>query len=300
MIDKTILIVDDTVTNLDILSELLSDYDVIEATNGKDALDIVEEDDIDLILLDIMMPEMDGFEVCKKLKENVETKNIPIIFITAKTDETSIVQAYDIGGADYVTKPFLPKELLSRVKKELQIQDMMAELKLLASTDPMTKLYNRRYFSKISEHTLDLAKREKKDLSIIMLDIDKFKNVNDTYGHNVGDEVIIHLANEMRKHQRESDISARFGGEEFVILLPNTDSEGAKIVAQKLRESVENAKIVYDGTNTLSYTISLGVSQIDLSKNQTIEDGLKESDDALYEAKETGRNKVCVNGKELQ
>ena len=294
MIEKTILIVDDTVTNLDILSELLSDYDVIEATNGKDALDIVEEDDIDLILLDIMMPEMDGFEVCKKLKENVETKNIPIIFITAKTDETSIVQAYDIGGADYVTKPFLPKELLSRVKKELQIQDMMAELKLLASTDPMTKLYNRRYFSKISEHTLDLAKREKKDLSIIMLDIDKFKNVNDTYGHNVGDEVIIHLANEMRKHQRESDISARFGGEEFVILLPNTDSEGAKIVAQKLRESVENAKIVYDGTNTLSYTISLGVSQIDLSKNQTIEDGLKESDDALYEAKETGRNKVCV------
>ncbi len=294
MIDKTILIVDDTVTNLDILSELLSDYDVIEATNGKDALDIVEEDDIDLILLDIMMPEMDGFEVCKKLKENVETKNIPIIFITAKTDETSIVQAYDIGGADYVTKPFLPKELLSRVKKELHIQDMMAELKLLASTDPMTKLYNRRYFSKISEHTLDLSKREKKDLSIIMLDIDKFKKVNDTYGHSVGDEVIIHLANEMRNNQRKSDISARFGGEEFVILLPNTDSEGAKIVAQKLRESVENAKIVYDGTNTLSYTISLGVSQIDLSKNQTIEDGLKESDDALYEAKETGRNKVCV------
>ena len=294
MIEKTILIVDDTVTNLDILSDLLCEYDVIEATNGKDALEIVEEDSIDLILLDIMMPEMDGYEVCEKLQSNPKTKNIPIIFITAKTDEASIVKAYDIGGADYVTKPFLPKELLSRVKKELQIQDMMNELKFLASTDPMTKLYNRRYFSKIALHTLDLAKREKKPLSLIMLDIDKFKNVNDTYGHSVGDEVIIHLANEIKSNQRKSDISARFGGEEFLILLPNTDIDGAKVVAQNLRKAVESAKIIYDGKNTLHYTISLGVSQMDLDTNQTIEDGIKLADDALYEAKESGRNKVCT------
>lgn len=291
-IDKTILIVDDTIANLDILSELLYEYDIVEATSGEEALGIANEDEIDLILLDIMMPDMDGFEVCEKLKENPKTKDIPIIFITAKTDEQSIVKAYDIGGADYVTKPFLPKELFSKVKKELQIQDMMKELKLLASTDPMTKLYNRRYFSKISEHTLSLAKREEKELSVIMIDIDKFKNVNDTYGHHIGDEVIIHLANQIRSCKRKSDISARFGGEEFVILLPNTNVDGAKVVAENLRKSVENASLIYDD-NTLGYTISLGVSQVDLGSDQNIEDGLKQADIALYEAKATGRNRVC-------
>jgi len=292
-IDKTILIVDDTIANLDILSELLCEYDIVEATSGEEALGIANEDEIDLILLDIMMPDMDGFEVCEKLKENPKTKDIPVIFITAKTDETSIVKAYDIGGADYITKPFLPKELFSRIKKELQIQDMLNELKLLASTDPMTKLYNRRYFSKISQHSLDLAKREKKALSLIMIDIDKFKNVNDTYGHHIGDEVIIHLANQIRSRKRKSDISARFGGEEFVILLPNTNIDGAKIVAENLRKSIEDAIVICDGT-TVHYTISLGVSQIDLDANQNIEDGLKNADDALYEAKEAGRNRVCV------
>ncbi len=291
--DKTILIVDDTIVNLDILSELLYEYDVVEATNGEEALSIVNEDKIDLILLDIMMPNMDGFEVCQKLKENPQTKDIPIIFITAKIDEASIVKAYDIGGADYVTKPFLPKELLARVKKELQIQDMISELKFLASTDPMTKLYNRRYFSTISEHTLDLVKREKKDLSIIMLDIDKFKKINDTHGHHIGDKVIMHLANKIIICKRKSDISARFGGEEFVILLPNTNINGAKIVAETLRKSVENAHLVYDiNNNTLNYTVSLGVSQINLSKNQNIQDGLEQADEALYLAKKTGRNKT--------
>jgi len=211
MENKTILIVDDTVANLDILGELLKKYDVIDATNGEDALEILEDEKVDLILLDIMMPDMDGYEVCSRLKNNSNTKDIPIIFITAKTDEDSIEKAYEIGGIDYVTKPFRPKELLARVKRELQLQELQSELKLLASTDPMTKLYNRRYFTKMAEHTLDLVKREKKDLSIIMLDIDKFKNVNDTYGHQVGDDVIIELANTIRANQRNSDIVCRYG-----------------------------------------------------------------------------------------
>jgi len=197
MKNKTILIVDDTVENLDILAELLVQYQVVDAISGEDALNILLNEQVDLILLDIIMPDMDGYEVCRRLKSNPDTKDIPIIFITAKTDEESIERAYEVGGADYVTKPSLPKELKARVKKELQIQDMMNELRILASTDSMTKLYNRRYFSKISNHILDLARRERSDLSIIMLDIDKFKNINDTYGHKVGDEVIIALANKL-------------------------------------------------------------------------------------------------------
>jgi len=292
--DKTILAVDDTVTNLDILEELLDQYDVISTISGKDALKIIDEEEVDLILLDIMMPDMDGFEVCQILKSNERTKDIPIIFITARTDEDSIEKAYDLGGADYVTKPFRPKELLSRVKKELKYKDMVDKLNFLASIDPMTKLYNRRYFTKASSHILNLAKRDKKELSIIMIDIDKFKNVNDTYGHGIGDDVIISLAHKLIGHQRTSDIICRYGGEEFVILLPNTSILNAKSVAQKLRVDIEQSRVSLKENQELKYTISLGVSQVDTQNEIDIEAALKRADEALYDAKESGRNRVRV------
>jgi len=294
MEEKTILIVDDTISNLDILSHLLENYDVIDSISGEDALEIVQEEEVNLILLDIMMPGIDGFEVCQKLKSNPKTKNIPIIFITAKTDEDSIEKAYDIGGSDYVTKPFKPKELLARVKRELQLQDLQNELKLLASTDPMTKLYNRRYFSKISVHTLDLAIRDNKPIATVMLDIDKFKTINDTYGHAVGDEVIIALANLLKTHQRQSDIVCRYGGEEFVVLLPNTSIDGASVVANNIKESVEKYTIKLDTTTELKFTISLGVSKVNIENEKNIELALKRADEALYEAKDSGRNRVCL------
>ncbi len=294
MNNKTILVVDDTVSNLDILENILDKYDVMDATNGEDALQIVNEEKIDLILLDIMMPDMDGYEVCERLKENLDTKDIPIIFITAKTDEESIEKAYDVGGSDYITKPFRPKELLARINRELKLQDLQNELKLLASTDPMTKLYNRRYFTKTAEHIFEISKRDNKPLSNIMLDIDKFKNVNDTYGHKVGDEVIIAFANTLMKDQRKSDVSCRYGGEEFVILLPNTSLEGASIVAQKIREDIETLVLKLISNEDLKFTISLGVSIVNIEKEKNIELALKRADDALYEAKESGRNRVCL------
>ena len=292
----TILAVDDTISNLDILSELLKSYVVIETTSGKEALEAVSQEKPDLILLDIVMPEMNGYEVCRRLKSNPNTKNVPIIFITTKNDEDSIEKAYDMGGADYITKPFLPKELLSRVKKELHIQDMMRELTLLAATDPMTKLYNRRYFTQASNSLYALAQRQVQMLSVIMLDIDKFKLVNDTYGHQVGDNVIINLAQKIQNLIRQSDMSARFGGEEFVILLVNTSLAGAKTVAEKLRIDVENESLVINSDKTIAYTISLGVSQVDIQNGQNIENAINDADKALYEAKESGRNKVCLYG----
>jgi len=292
MEDKKILVIDDTVSNLDILGNLLNNYYVIDATNGDDALEILEDELVDLILLDIMMPDMDGYEVCTRLKSNLITKDIPIIFITAKADEDSIEKAYEIGGIDYVTKPFKPKELLAKVKRELYLQDLQKELKLLASTDSMTKLYNRRYFTKMAAHSLDLSKRENKELSIIMIDIDKFKNVNDTYGHQVGDDVIITLANKLLEHQRKSDIVCRYGGEEFVILLPNTSLDGARTVAQKIRLDIENLTIKIPSNEDLKFTISLGISLVNLKNESNIEPALKRADDALYKAKESGRNRV--------
>ena len=291
---KKILVVDDTETNIEILLELLGEtYDVFVALEGQTALDIAQEVVPDLILLDIMMPFMDGYEVCEKLKENDLTKDIHILFITAKTDEDSIEKAYDVGGSDYVTKPFKPKELLARVNRELQLQELQSELKLLASTDPLTKLYNRRHFCKVSDHILDLAKRDKKELSVLMLDIDKFKSINDTYGHKVGDDVIIKLADKLKECQRKSDIICRYGGEEFLVLLPETSLEGAVTAAKNIREEIEKVSIGLDLGTNLRFTVSIGVSNVYIEKEDSLESAIKRADEALYEAKKSGRNRVC-------
>ncbi len=293
MKNKTILVVDDTIANLDILVGLLSEYDVIDTASGREALDIVEEEKVDLILLDIMMPNIDGYEVCQKLKSNANTKDIPVVFITAKTDEESIERAYSAGGSDYVTKPFRPKELLARINRELQLKSYQEELKLLASTDPMTKLYNRRYFNEIAKNILEVERRNESELSLMILDIDKFKNINDTYGHNMGDEVIIFISDILRKNQRASDVICRYGGEEFVILLPETSLKNAVLVAEKIRKRIAVSMVGAGGEESFSVRVSIGVSQIDILNEHDIEAALKRADKALYEAKSFGRNRVC-------
>ena len=291
---KTILIIDDVEANVHALMELLGEeYDLLGALEGEEALAILEEESVDLILLDILMPGMDGMEVCRRLKADEKTRDIPVIFITVKTDEDSIVDAYDLGGVDYITKPFLAREVLSRVKKELKFQEMMQELAMLASTDPMTKLYNRRYFSRIAQHVLALAKREVESLSVIMLDIDRFKRINDTYGHHVGDQVIILLAETITAHLRKSDFSARFGGEEFVILLPRTSLSNARSTAEKLRKAVETLTFKTAEGAEVYFTVSLGVSTVDIMTETSVEPALKRADDAMYLAKESGRNRTC-------
>jgi len=293
MENKTILVVDDTIANLDILVGLLSEYDVIDTASGREALDIVEEEKVDLILLDIMMPDINGYEVCKKLKSNASTKDIPVVFITAKTDEKSIERAYSVGGSDYVTKPFRPKELLARINRELQLKSYQEELKLLASIDPMTKLYNRRYFNEITKNILEIERRNECELSLMILDIDKFKNINDTYGHHVGDEVIIFVADILRKDQRESDVVCRYGGEEFVVLLPDTSLKNAVLVAEKIRKRIEEDVVSIGSEESFQTTVSIGVSQVDILNESNIEATLKRADKALYEAKNLGRNRVC-------
>lgn len=294
MKNNTILVVDDTVGNLDILSDLLCDYDVVVATNGIDALEICEEEEIDLILLDIMMPQMSGIEVCQILKSKEDTKEIPILFITAKTDEASIQEAYEAGGIDYVTKPFRPVELLAKVKIQFQLQEMTNELIRLATVDTMTGLYNRRHFANLSATSMSNALKDGTDLSVMMLDIDKFKTINDTYGHKVGDDVIVSLANILKSKQRKDDIISRFGGEEFVILLPKTDVKNANILAEDIRDSVEKSQVDLEDSQSIKFTVSIGVSNVDLINEKDVEKSLIRADEALYEAKNSGRNMVCV------
>ena len=288
-IKSTILIVDDTETNIDILLELLGEkYDVLVAVDGKTALDLASKEKIDLILLDIMMPEMDGYEVCERLKSNAKTQNIPVLFITAKTDEDSIERAYDIGGSDYIAKPFKPRELLARIKTQLQLRELINHLDFIATHDEMTGIYNRRQFFNLATKRFE---ESKKNLYAVMIDIDKFKEVNDNYGHSTGDEVIKIVVKTIEDNLLEGTIFGRIGGEEFALVC-NTDSKATIMQnIESIREKIEELEVKVNNEAVVKFTISEGISKA-IVKTQTLDELLKEADTALYEAKGSGRNRV--------
>ncbi|MDF1877577.1 diguanylate cyclase [Sulfurimonas sp. SAG-AH-194-L11] len=298
---KKILVIDDTQENIELMLELLSDrYDVMVALDGQHGLEIAQEEEPSLILLDIMMPVINGYEVCKHLKNNPKTESIPVIFLTAKVDEDSIEQAYEVGGADYVSKPFKPRELFARVAKELKVQELISRLKesqqkleLLSSVDYLTSLYNRRYFLKRAEPILELSKRHNTDLCVIMIDIDDFKKINDKYGHKLGDEVLVSFSNLMQELSRKSDIVCRWGGEEFVILFPHTNLEGAQTIAKKLQKRLKELFIVVENDNVIQFTVSIGLSIV-LSDDKSVEESLLRADSALYRAKKNGKDRISI------
>lgn len=184
----------------------------------------------------------------------------------------------------------LEDKVIQRTKKLEDIQHKLIEQ---ANCDPMTNLYNRRYFNDISKNLISISKREKTDLSVMIMDIDNFKNINDTYGHDIGDKVIIFVANTLLETARQSDVSVRFGGEEFVILLPNTSYKSAQILAEKIRKNIEEAQMDINN-NILTFTLSIGISQVNLD-DLMIEDTLKRADMALYDAKSSGKNRININ-----
>lgn len=285
--NQTILVVDDTKENIHILIGLLGDdYNVMAAKSGKAALEIVNEEEIDLILLDIMMPEMDGYEVCEILKSQTATKNIPILFITAKTDEESIEKAYDVGGVDYVTKPFKPKELRVRINTQLKLSETLQTLEYMATRDSMTGIYNRRKFFELGEVLFN----QTESLFAVMMDIDKFKNINDTYGHPFGDIVIKSLTQTISNFIPDEAVFGRLGGEEFTILFENASFDGVKEKVEEMRIAIENLENRYK-ESAVKFTISNGISQ--KHPSDTLNTLLNRADEALYEAKGTGRNKVC-------
>ena len=284
----TILIVDDTETNIDILLELLNKYDIAVATDGLSALDIASKDSPDLILLDIMMPEMDGYEVCRKLKKNDDTKNIPIIFITAKTDEDSIEEAYAVGGIDYVTKPFKPRELLARVKTQLKMKALVDNLEYISSYDSMTGIYNRRKFFELANKIFN---EKNDDIFATVIDIDKFKNINDKYGHSVGDIVIQRITQAITNSIPKEVIFGRVGGEEFFLLCNAHSQEEVHVKIEWIRKIVEDLEVLTDDGEIIKCTISEGIAKSN-KNTKDLDELLKEADKALYEAKGSGRNRV--------
>jgi diguanylate cyclase (GGDEF)-like protein len=286
-------------TNLRILKELLGDeYNLISSISSVDVLDMAIEYEPDLILLDIMMPHCNGYELCKILKSNPKTKDIPVIFITVRTDEDSIEKAYSVGGIDFISKPFKPKELMMRISTQLKLKRVIEDLEKskeqlrnLASLDSLTGLYNRRYCMNVSQDMIEASKD--KNISVMMLDIDEFKSINDTYGHLGGDKVLIEISNKIKDFMQDLGVVCRYGGEEFVILLPKLDINEAYLLAKKLNENIANLKIEFEG-NDIYLTVSIGVADIKTKYEKTIEQALHRADNALYRVKNSGKNSVEI------
>lgn len=294
----TILAVDDSPENLDLIKNILEPYYSVKvAVHGDQALHVAATQLPDLILLDIMLDDMDGYEICRQLKSSDKTRNIPIIFLTAKRSEEDEVHGFRIGGSDYITKPFSPSIVLARVRTQIQLKAKSDLLLKLASLDGLTEIPNRRAFDAALERQWNQSKRTTMPLSLLMVDIDAFKQYNDYYGHPVGDECLKRVAGALQNlTHRPEDLVARLGGEEFAILLPNTDNIGAMLRAEQYREAIENLNIPHTNNNAAAFvTISAGVATLQAHVHDNVATLLKAADDALYQAKNQGRNRVCGN-----
>ena len=294
----TILVVDDMTTTLLLLHDLLKDtYEVKIAKSGTKALEILESpNDIDLILLDVEMPDINGYEVCKRIKNNETIKNIPIIFITGRTSQEDEEYGLNLGAIDYITKPFNKAIVKLRIKNYLNLKIKNDMLEKLSMYDGLTNIRNRRFFDETFEKTFSEIKRDKKSLAVLMIDIDFFKPYNDNYGHGQGDETLRKVAKALEKTiKRASDFVARYGGEEFVILLKDINKDGVEAVANNLLNAIRELKITHEFSKIENYvTVSIGVSYYNSSSDITKLELLLKADETLYNVKNSGRNNFAI------
>jgi diguanylate cyclase (GGDEF)-like protein len=291
-----ILAVDDEKSNLMVLNSILSaDYTVLTAKSGEEALSRVAEEPPDLILLDILMPGIDGFEVLRTLKKSPETRMIPVIIITGLQSDTDEEKGLLLGAVDYITKPFKNAIVIARVKTHLQIVHQFRMIERLGLIDPLTNIPNRRCFDDRMDIEWRRAVRNKKPISFLMMDLDNFKKYNDTWGHPQGDTLLKTAARIFFSAARRSgDLAARVGGEEFGVLLPDTELKAALQVAEEIRSRLENTVVLTaDGKTETRATISIGVASLIPTHDLPIADFLAAADRCLYTAKGRGRNQIC-------
>ena len=311
--NSRILIVDDDPNSCFLVERMLHSEgyeNTLVANSGAEALEIANREHLDLILLDIMMPQMDGYEVCRRLKQNEHLWDIPVIVVTARRSSQALKQSFDVGAIDYIAKPVESIELIARTESALRtkksydellsqnqnLERLNRDLERVNTTDELTGLKNVRYFWGYIETEVKKFRRFKYPLSLIMGDIDDFKQINDTYGHLVGDAVLKQSGEIFLKNLRDYDLVARYGGEEFAFVLVNTDINEGAVVAEKIREAIGRQEIRI-GDVVIQYTISLGVATLEpkapeehLSSYLLVD----RADKALYAAKRGGKNRIAL------
>jgi two-component system, cell cycle response regulator len=298
-----VLIVDDNELIRRLASTLLTkkNYEVATATNGRVAIEQIHSFNPDVILLDVMMPEMDGFECCRRLKSNASTMDIPVVMVSSNTESIDKIKGLEIGAADYVDKPFNYGELLARVGTQVKMKSLLNELgkknallEELVKKDSLTNLYNHRYFHERMTEEFTRSVCSNTPLSCLVCDIDLFKSINDTYGHQAGDEILKSLAAIFITMIGIDDVPSRYGGEEFAFILPHTDIGDAAALGEQIRRCVEYT-VFTSGDKSISITISMGVSAVPANDASTHIELIRFADEALYAAKQAGRNKLIIS-----
>jgi len=293
--DRTVLVVDDSIQDRMIITEILKDIDVkvLEASDGVEAMEIINDknNNVSTVITDYRMPNMDGLELCMQIRANHNKDEFAIIAISSSDDDDTIEKFVKVGVNDFVIKPLNASKMAIQIRSSLELLELFQSTRDLANKDFLTGAFNRRYFFDAGALIFNKSKRKQENLAVAMLDIDKFKNINDTYGHPVGDVAIKEIQRILEEMLRSADLFARFGGEEFCVLLDNISLDDTKILFEKIRLAFEK-NIITVGEVTLSYTVSIGVVY---GMGKDIYELVNKSDEALYEAKEGGRNRVVIH-----
>lgn len=288
-----LLIVDDQSANVRVIAEALRDeYELFFATSGAKALEIAAANDVELVLLDVVMPEMDGFEVCRRLKADERTSRIPVIFVTAREEMSDEERGFDVGAVDYITKPIRPPIVRARVRTHLELKAARDLLESMASIDGLTGIANRRRFDVVLAQEWKRAVRSGAPISLAMIDVDDFKKFNDCYGHARGDDCLRAVASVLASvTRRPPDLAARYGGEEFAIVLPDTDAEAMPLLLARLVDGVR-ALAIEHARSSCSDVVSVSVGAVTLVplRESDPSSAIETADRLLYEAKRGGRN----------
>ena len=291
----TVMVIEDHPDQRDLLAIVLQreGYKVVTAANGIEAIEKLAVEKVQIALSDIMMPKMDGFELIKRIRGNPTLKNIYLILITARIQEGDRVRGLDLGADDYITKPFSFSELLARIRVGSRVVQYQQHLEYQTQVDSLTGLFNRRAFENKIGEEFERSKRYHSPLSLLILDIDNFKLINDTYGHHGGDAALVKISETFREKTRQSDFPARYGGEEFVLVLPETDQESALQAATKIHEAIRSSAF---GTTARPFrlTVSIGVSSTSIKFYSVWDELLRDADQALYIAKNSGKDRIEI------